>query len=75
MCNSYNSQLCLSHGYTMSACLVTYNISLIIINVWNGNTTCQLLPMLPSYYVLKITNLIAQLKSMYIIEIHIFIHI
>ena len=51
------------------------DISLIIINVWNGNTTCRLLPKLPSYYVLIITHLRAQLKSMYIIEIHIHIHI
>ena len=47
----------------MSACQATSDIPLIIINVWNGNTTCQLLPKLPSYYVLKFTNLIAQLKK------------
>ena len=50
-------------GDTISACQVTSDISLILINVWNGNTTCQLLPKLTSYYVLKITNLIAQLKK------------
>ena len=47
----------------MSACQVASDISLIIINVWNGNTTSQLLPKLPSYYVSKFTNLIAQLNK------------
>ena len=40
--------------HTMSAFQVISDISLIIINVWNVNTTCQLLPKLTSYYVLTI---------------------
>ena len=37
--------------HTMSAFHVISDISLIIINVWNVITTCQLLPTLTSYYV------------------------
>ena len=44
-------------GDTMSACQVTSDISYMRINVWKANTTCQLLPNLLGYNVLKFTNL------------------
>ena len=59
----------------MSGLHAISDIFLIIIDVWNVITTCQLLPKLTSYYVLKFANLKHNLKIMCIIEIHIPIHI
>ena len=70
-----NTNYVLGRIDTLSAFHIISDISLIIINVWIVITTCQLLPKLTSYYVLKFANLKHNLKIIYIIEKHIPIHI